>query len=191
MAPVGTGTPVPPTPTVATVTIPTASPTIQVPTSTAAPSPPVPTATSVPTVVPTPTTTPEPSVVIGGVAFTAEVAATAAERQRGLSGREGLEPRSGMLFTSRFGAAPTIWMKGMLFSLDLVWISEECVVVEVTAGAAAPTEGTADSELPRYNAPSAAHIFEISGGVASESGVEVGDEVRFVGLSGEAEGLCE
>jgi len=123
--------------------------------------------------------------------FSAEVAATAAERQRGLLGREGLEPRSGMLFTLRFGAAPTIWMKGMLFSLDLVWISDGCVVVEVTADAAVPTEGMADSELPRYNAPSAAHIFEIGGGVALESGVGVGDEVRFVGLGGEVEGLCE
>ena len=79
----------------------------------------------------------------------------------------------------------------MLFALDLVWISEGCTVVEVTAGAPAPTEGMADSELPRYNAPAAAHIFEIGGGVALESGVEVGDEVRFVGLGGEAAGLCE
>ena len=96
-----------------------------------------------------------------------------------------------MLFTPRLGAAPAIWMKGMLFSLDLVWISEGCVVVEVTADAPVPTEGMADSELPRYSAPSAAYVFEIGGGEASESGVEVGDEVRFVGLGGEAEGLCE
>ena len=82
-------------------------------------------------------------------------------------------------------------MKGMLFALDLVWISEECLVVEITTDAPAPTEGTPDSELPRYDVPSAAHVFEIGGGEASESGVEVGDDVRFVRLGGEAEGLCE
>ena len=79
----------------------------------------------------------------------------------------------------------------MLISLDLVWISEACVIVEITADAPAPIDGTADSELPRYDAPSASHVFEIGGGVASESGVEVGDKVRFVGLGGEAKGLCE
>jgi uncharacterized membrane protein (UPF0127 family) len=82
-------------------------------------------------------------------------------------------------------------MKGMLISLDLVWISWECVVVEITADTPAPIEGTVDSELPRYDVPSASHVFEIGAGEASASGVQVGDEVRFMGLAGEAEGLCE
>ncbi len=79
----------------------------------------------------------------------------------------------------------------MLFPLDLVWISEECVVVEITADAPAPTEGMADSDLPRYDVPSAAHIFEIGGGEALEIGGVVGDEGGFGGLGGEAEGLCD
>ena len=181
-----------PAPVTSPVAVPTASAAV-VPTRapTAMPLPAAPTATSIPTAVPMPTTTPRPSVVIGDVVFSVEIAETAAERQLGLSGRESLEPRHGMLFTSRFESAPTIWMNGMLISLDLVWISEECMVVDVTADAPAPTKGTADSELPRYDVPSASHVFEIGGGVASESGVQVGDKVRLVGLGGEAEGLCE
>lgn len=188
-APSATSTPAP---AKSAVAVPTANATVvptRVPTATTLPA--APTSTSVPTSVPTPTTTPGPSVVIGDVVFSVEIAETAAERQRGLSGMVGLKPRMGMLFTSRFGSAPTIWMKGVLMSLDLVWISEECVVVKITADAPAPTEGMADSELPRYDVPSAAHVFEIGGGVALESGVGVGDEVRFMGLGGEAEGLCE
>jgi len=189
VAPGSTSTPARATPTVAVPTANAAVVPTRVPTAT--PPPATPSATSVPTAVPTPTTMPGPSVVIGDVVFSVEIAETAAERQRGLSGRESLGPRRGMLFTSRFGSAPTIWMKGMLISLDLVWISEECVVMEITADAPAPTEGVADSELPRYDVPSASHVFEIGGGVALASGVQVGDEVQFVGLGGEAEGLCE
>src|SRR3989338_662243 len=63
-----------------------------------------------------------------GVNLIVELAVTPAQRERGLSGRDRLEPRSGMLFVFEDDGVRGFWMKGMTFPIDIIWIDDERVV---------------------------------------------------------------
>ena len=162
--------------------------------------------TSTAVVLPTPPTpTPLPSftptyevlelnsaVLIGGAVFPAELALNSVERTKGLSERDGLEPATGMLFIFEDREVSSFWMRNMRFSLDFVWISEDCRVVDITANVPFPKSGTATSDLPSYRpSVAAAYNFEINAGEASEFGIRVGDAVRFTGIPDHVGDTCE
>ncbi len=131
--------------------------------------------------------TPEgPSVVVGEVAFQVELAVTPAERQQGLSGRERLAPRQGMLFVYGEPRLLSFWMRDMLFPLDFVWIGPECTVVDITPEVPIPPPGAAIGGLPTYSPTSpASYNLEIGAGEAARVGLAPGDSVRFVGIAAE------
>ena len=133
-----------------------------------------------------------PRVLIADATFDAEIASTPAERARGLSGREALPPGSGMLFLFETGQIPTIWMKGMMFPLDIVWIGRECVVVDADVDVPVPLPGAPDSDLALYTpAAPAAYALELNAGVVARSGVRVGDGVSFSNFpAGVTEAVC-
>ena len=121
-----------------------------------------------------------PTVTIGNTTFAAEIAQTPAGRALGLSGRHGLSPQTGMLFVFETENTPALWMRGMLFPLDLIWIGEDCTVVDVTLDVASPAPDTPDSKLPLYEPREpAAYAMEINAGEAERFGIAMGDEVRF------------
>jgi hypothetical protein len=66
---------------------------------------------------------------IGAQHFVVEVAASPAERNRGLSGHRPLARRAGMWFVFPEVGMPGFWMRGMRFPIDLVWVSPERRVV--------------------------------------------------------------
>ena len=175
-----TSTPQPPT---ATPPDPTSTP--QPSTSTPQPSTPTPQA-------PTPTPDPPiPTVSFGGGDFAAEVVSTPEERRLGLSGRDHLEPKTGMLFVFQSGVASTFWMKDMRFPLDFIWISSECTVADITPNVLHPAPNTATNTLATYSSSAAvAYTFEINAGEAAKFGISVGDPVRFSDMSTEAGDAC-
>ncbi len=127
-----------------------------------------------------------PSVAVGEVAFRVELAATPAERQQGLSGRERLAPREGMLFVYGEPRVLSFWMREMLFPLDFVWIGPECTVVDITPDVPIPPPGAALGGLPTYSPSSpASYNLEIGAGEAARAGLALGDAVRFVGVVAE------
>lgn len=69
-----------------------------------------------------------PTARIAGEAYALEIADTDSERQRGLSGREDLCERCGMLFVFDTPDRYAFWMKDMRFPLDIVWLSGDTVV---------------------------------------------------------------
>ena len=75
-------------------------------------------------------------------------------------------------------SAPRIWMKGMRFPLDLVWINDGRVV-DVSANV--PDQpGTPDAQLPIYSPSNPANrVLEVNSGWAERNGVEPGDTVRL------------
>ena len=128
--------------------------------------------------------------LIGEVVFAAEIALTPGDHALGLSGRENLAPRTGMLFIFETGVASTFWMNGMLFPLDFVWVSMDCSVVDITHNVPAP--GPDATNRPIYSsAETAAYNFEINGGEADAYGLAVGDAVRFFGVPTESGAVCE
>mgnify|MGYP000085342270 CR=1 FL=1 len=59
-----------------------------------------------------------------------EVAATPAERARGLSGRPNLAPDSGMLFVFEETRVVRFWMRDTRFPLSIAFLDENFVVVD-------------------------------------------------------------
>ncbi len=159
--------------------------------------------TSTQPVLPTPTPTPSPvptfevlelnaSVIIGDSVLPVELAVNSVERTKGLSDRDGLEPGTGMLFIFEDRQASSFWMRRMRFSLDFVWISEDCRVVDITSDVPFPKPGTETSELPSYSsAVPAAYNLEINAGEANLFGISVGDTVRFTGIPDHVGDTCE
>ncbi len=143
----------------------------------------------------TPTPVPKsavPSVIIGTTAFAAEIADTPELRSKGLGERDSLAEQSGMLFVFPDGQASSFWMKGMRFSLDFVWISADCTVVELTEDVQHSPPNTPSSELDIFQSSSpAAYTFEINAGEISRFGIEIGDKVSFHGIQSEFAKCCE
>ena len=159
--------------------------------------------TSTKPVLPTPTPTPSPvptfevfelnaSVIIGDSVLPVELAVNSVERTKGLSDRDGLEPGTGMLFIFEGRQASSFWMRKMRFSLDFVWISEDCRVVDITSDVPFPKPGTETSELPSYSsAVPAAYNLEVNAGEVNLFGISVGDTVRFTGIPDHVGDTCE
>ncbi len=120
------------------------------------------------------------TVSVGDSELVVEVAATAAQRQAGLSGRTDLGALDGMLFSPDGGRMTSLWMKGMLFDLDFVWIGPDCEVVDIHADVPAPERP--DGAVPIHRpAAIAAWVIEIAAGRAAELGIGVGQPVGYGG----------
>ncbi len=127
-----------------------------------------------------------PVVSVGDALFEVEIAFTPAHRIRGLSGRDELREGAGMLFVFESGRASSFWMNGMRFPLDFVWIGDDCAVVDIHADVPAPPPGAEGSALHVYSSERAARYnLEVNAGAAAALGIEIGDEVKFIGFSGE------
>ena len=118
------------------------------------------------------------TIVLGEAELVVEVADSPAERQRGLSEREGLTVTDGMLFHFETGRATSLWMKGMLFDLDFIWVGSDCTVVDLHRNVPAP--GGPGESLPIYRpGAEAASVIEVTAGRATELGIDLGDGVQY------------
>jgi uncharacterized membrane protein (UPF0127 family) len=131
----------------------------------------------------TPTPVPEPTVVIGQKTINVEVAKTDEEREKGLSGREGLDKDSGMLFVfDEEHNTPKFWMKGMRVALDIIWIKDG-KIIKIDKKVPAPEENTPDSQLKTYSAPSSVnYVLEVNSGFCDTNSIKVGDPVTVSGI---------
>jgi hypothetical protein len=107
--------------------------------------------------------------------ITVEVARTEEEKIRGLSGRDGLAPGRGMLFVYEAPVRSAMWMSGMRFPLDILWIRDGRIVA-VVKGAKPPAPG----ELPQTFTPSEAvhYVLEVSAGFADRHDIALDDPVH-------------
>lgn len=117
---------------------------------------------------------------VGEALVEIEVADSASERNQGLSGRDSLSENAGMLFVFPAEKKYQLWMKGMNFNLDMLFIKDG-VVVDVLTDVPAPTEGVKDSELPIYEPVGVVDmLLEVNAGFAAKFGIKVGDMVQLV-----------
>jgi uncharacterized membrane protein (UPF0127 family) len=101
-----------------------------------------------------------------------EVADSVQERTRGLSGHAPLGPEEGMLFLFDDKKIAGIWMKDMLFSIDLIWLDGN-MVVDLHSNL--PLEDPV-STIYRPEVP-VDRVLEIPAGFIEEHGVIVGDRL--------------
>lgn len=72
----------------------------------------------------------DPHVTIGNVSLRVEIADTSAERMHGLSGRDRIGA-DGLLFVFPDNSSHGIWMKDMLFPIDILWLDAEGTIVHI------------------------------------------------------------
>lgn len=109
-----------------------------------------------------------------------EVADTAAERSKGLSGRTDLPGGSGMLFVFPESKKYQFWMKGMKFPLDLIFI-QNSKVVDLIKDASPPTEGQSDESLTIYEPTVPIDmLLEVNSGFTDTNNIKVGDQVYLI-----------
>ncbi len=68
---------------------------------------------------------------VGDIPIKVEIVDTAEERAQGLSERTEIGETDGMLFVFDTTDHHRIWMKDMLFPIDIIWISEDLTVVSI------------------------------------------------------------
>ena len=107
-------------------------------------------------------------------AITAEVADTKSSRELGLSGRPSMKDSEGLLFVFDTPGRYGFWMKDMLFNLDLIWINQDGIVVEIERNA------SKDSYPKTFmNASPASYVLEVNAGVAEKQGLYIGSKVKI------------
>lgn len=117
------------------------------------------------------------SVTIRDAVFTVTVASTPAQRNKGLSGHAALEGNEGMLFVFSPPSQQYFWMKGMLFSIDIIWIKDGIVIgIERNI----PVPATALDTMKTYASPGeVSHVLEATGGTADRLDMIIGDKVAI------------
>lgn len=116
-----------------------------------------------------------------GYTVRAEVARTPEERVRGLSGRDAIAPGTGMLFVFDMLDQHRMWMRGMRFSIDIVWIAGG-VVVDTHENLPVPPPDADPATLPYFNPrPQALFALEVPAGDVVAHHIVPGQrvEVRF------------
>lgn len=109
-----------------------------------------------------------------------DIARSAGEKTKGLSGRNSLGENEGMLFVFEENSRPTFWMKDMNFGLDIIWIDDGRIIY-IHKNVPAPEPGASDSELPKYSPPNVIdYVLEVNAGFADKYKIKVGDRVEIL-----------
>lgn len=108
----------------------------------------------------------------GAHRFVVEVAASQADRARGLMFRREMAANAGMLFDYGTEQPVSMWMKNTYIPLDMLFISRQGRVVNI-AQRAVP-----HSLRPISSAAAVRAVLEIVAGTAERLGIKPGDQVR-------------
>ena len=109
---------------------------------------------------------------VGGHEVTVEVAESDAERQQGLMGRDSLPEDHGMLFIYSRPQTLSFWMRNTDIPLDIAYISQDGVIVDVQQMEPHTQEQHPSREPAMY-------ALEMNQGWFEAHGVGVGDRVQF------------
>jgi len=115
---------------------------------------------------------PSVTMQIGNVPMRVEIAETEDERAQGLSGRKSLGNVRGLLFVFPETDYHGVWMKDMLFAIDVIWISEDLKVVDIS-------RNLLPQSYPNIYRPSGLAKYAVETEVlfAETFGIRVGDAV--------------
>ncbi len=115
-----------------------------------------------------------PTLSFGITTLSVILADTDALREQGLSGRTGLQSNTGMLFEFESAGYPAIWMKDMLFSIDILWLDDNFTVVELA-------ENISPETYPKIFSPRipARYVLEVPAGFSRAHSITRGSTGTF------------
>lgn len=98
------------------------------------------------------------------------------ERQSGLSGYTVLNEDEGMLFVFEKPDYYQIWMKDMLFPIDIIWLDGNFNIVTIK-------KDVSPTSYPNSFGPTSPskYVLEINAGLSDKHGFQVGDQWQEVG----------
>lgn len=139
----------------------------------------------------------------GDATISVELAVSEEERTLGLGNREAIAPQAGMLFVFPRSDFHGIWMKGMRFPLDIIWLAspglsggeprglvpaptgtecaqnyekgKKCLIVVDIKENVVP-ESYPESFFPQKRA---SYVLEMNGGAARKNGITIGSVLMF------------
>ncbi|MBX2866679.1 DUF192 domain-containing protein [Candidatus Kaiserbacteria bacterium] len=117
---------------------------------------------------------------VGNVPMRVEIAQTEAERIQGLSDRESLGEVSGLFFVFPQADYHGVWMKDMEFAIDVIWISEDLKVVDIS-------RNLLPQSYPKIFRPSSPAKYAVETEVlfTETFGIKIGDTVVLPRVVGE------
>ena len=131
-------------------------------------------------------------VKIGHSDYRLEIADTPQKIQEGLSGRDCIPRKTGMLFIMPMQSIQEFWMKGCDTDMDILFLDEEGMVVNMErmmrerSKASFETEALYESRLRLYSSKyPAKYAIEISAGDITRLGLHIGDSINILTDSGE------
>ena len=116
------------------------------------------------------------TVCFGERCFDVEIADTPEERAIGLMHRDDLGQDKGMLFIFEDSGVFPFWMKNTLIPLDIIWISQDNVVVYISRDTRPCIADPCPSVNPRKVA---LYVLEVNGGTSDKIGIGIGDMVTI------------
>lgn len=114
-----------------------------------------------------------PTITIDGVPLHVEIVQDAETRQKGLMHREELPEDQGMLFVFRTEHTLSFWMRNTFIPLDIAYISEDGIIVDIQR-----MEPVDDSKS-YVSARPALYALEVNAGWFEKHGIGVGSKVVF------------
>jgi uncharacterized membrane protein (UPF0127 family) len=114
-------------------------------------------------------------VTVGDGEVMAEVATSRAKRHAGLEEREELKAGEGMIFVFDRPGNYSFWNKGMLFTIDIIWIKDNIVVDMIK-------DMPDFKNAPNYTVTSkteADFVLETTSGFIAKHGIKIGDQVKW------------
>lgn len=120
------------------------------------------------------------NIAVGQTLMSVEVADTADKRRVGLSGRDSLGDKEGMLFVFPEKKKYQFWMKEVRLPLDFIFIRDG-KVVDLLKEVPIPLTSQKDSELPVYEPTTPIDmLLEVQAGFISQNNIKVGDVIRLI-----------
>jgi uncharacterized membrane protein (UPF0127 family) len=110
----------------------------------------------------------------GGVSLKIEYATSTVAREIGLSGKENLPDDYGMLFVFPKDDYYGIWMKDMIFPIDIFWLDNKGQVISVVHRVATSTYPTVF-----YPTAQARYVLETVAGFAEANSIATGTPLRL------------
>ena len=105
--------------------------------------------------------------------FNVEIAKTYEERSKGLMFRDYISDNMGMLFIFPNEDLISMWMKNTLFSLDILFISKNKIIVDLKKNAKKLSNSLITSKIK------AKYVLEINSGLIDKYKINIGDELYF------------
>ncbi len=118
---------------------------------------------------------PEGWAEIKGKRVAVEIAESPAKQALGLGQRDSLDWGKGMYFVYKRPAFYTFWMKGMRFSIDIIWINKGRIV-DLDTNVPFEKGGNGPTLRPNSLVDS---VLEVPAGYSATSGWTIGDRVSF------------